>query len=316
MLPLIFQLILINETTTLNKYLSINPDKLNKVFKDNSTLQFAVKHKSYNSIWILLNHHAPLNIQPYEETVLPLREGDIFPSQNDVLTTSFIEEDVAAVTAFFDAGHRFTEVTALLYMLETVIMFQDNIRMLELVIYYYPDILNVTRPFNSDFSALHRATALKAKKYISYILNLRRCTRYIFNGFTSPFRIAALNMDLTTVKKMYEITDFYAFDHVETLFTIVRKTTRNTKEENIKNRIIEILLSKESVNVTMNGLTLLHVAKGISTLRVIYNHNIIINRDVYNRLPSQTKEAEGRLEEMAYLQYIETATNDEQPNND
>ena len=179
MLPLIFQLILINETTTLNKYLSINPDKLNKVFKDNSTLQFAVKHKSYNSIWILLNHHAPLNIQPYEETVLPLREGDIFPSQNDVLTTSFIEEDVAAVTAFLDAGHRFTEVTALLYMLATVIMFQDNIRMLELVIYYYPDILNVTRPFNSDFSALHRATALKAKKCISYILNLRRCTRYL-----------------------------------------------------------------------------------------------------------------------------------------
>ena len=123
-------------------------------------------------------------------------------------------------------------------------------------------------------------------------------------------------MDLKTVKKMYEITGFYAFDHVETLFTIVRKTTRNTKEGNIKNNIIEILLSKESANVTMNGLTLLHVAKGISTLRVIYNHNIIINRNVYNRLPSQTKEAEGRLEEMAYLQYIETATNDEQPNND
>ena len=39
-------------------------------------------------------------------------------------------------------------------------------------------------------------------------------------------------------------------------------------------------------------------AHGISTLRVIYNHNIIINRDVYNRLPSQAKEVEGRPEQM------------------
>ena len=103
----------------------------------------------------------------------------------------------------------------------------------------------LSRPFNNDFSALHRAGALKAKECISYILNLRRCTKNIFNGFTSPFRLAAFNMDLKTVKEIYNITDFYAFDHVETLFTIVRRTTKNTKEEN---EIIDILLSKESVN--------------------------------------------------------------------
>ena len=91
-------------------------------------------------------------------------------------------------------------------------------------------------------------------------------------------------------------------------------TLRNTKEENIKNEIISKLLSKESFNATINGSTLLHVVGGVSTLRIIYNHNIIINRNVYYRLPSPAKEAEGQLEKIAYLQHIEAAVNaDEQP---
>ena len=190
MLPLIFQLILLNNKDKLRNYLNANPDDVNSRHDGTTTLCFAIQYECDITFDVLWDYGADPRSSDREIQT---------PAGNNALICSIIHGNVHCCKTLLTHGVRL-EDEAMNEMLSTV-FYRDYDEILMAMSYYYPTILHNScfLGFNNDLP-LQFAVRSKAHKCLKLLLLFNHSAHTVFHSVGSPFSLAIELLDYQAFK--------------------------------------------------------------------------------------------------------------------
>jgi len=278
--PRIHELVMMDDTYLLEKWLEEHPDDIENRFRLKTPLLLAVKHNAYNCFQILMKYNANMEeCNPQNESALLIavrlnRRTMI----KDLITqgASLLPEDRMARTTI------------------EILISRDDVEMIRFI---HEDRQNLLEHdlLNQEFP-LSLAISHQSRNCINYILSLqpKAQTFLIRRKHNCPIEAAIRRNDVETIKNLVTLEDF--------MYIVNQKIHKSISYihlavQKIRSQIVEILLRNEALidAVDNEGNTPAHYASDIPTLRVLIHYGADLTlKNKYKETAQMTAKRENR----------------------
>lgn len=300
-LPIIFQLILLNNKDKLITHLEKHPEEVHEECGGLTTLCFAIKHLATDSVNILLDYGAD-----------PRSTENGWVTRNALINAVSCQNH-QCTKILLDKGIKFPEEE---HVLQLYVFPDDNVKLLSVIVEHYPTILtNEYYDGRGYENPLQLAVKLNATKCLKFLLKQNFPPAVLCDSLSGPLHQAIDNLNYKAYKLIINSPTITASipqicQHHGILHRVCEQQADTTIGRKNKFKIIRHLLRHVPVDIrNACEYTALTFASDIRTARQLIEAGANANvKNIYGELPHE--EADSEILE-SYLRLVEK----EQQNN-